>query len=552
MKSLYTLKGASAIAAALFCIPIALAAAADKASPTVTATLPYVDNSAISAKLRADPLLSVDMNRGEIVSRLMALWQNEFAAPQRESFKDKLSALRADRLLAVSLVGTFDGVLEVLSGQEKSDQALATLMSFSAATGSGSRKALGDPTRDLVYTPITPCLIADSRIGAAGGLSNPLLGNTLYSFPGNRAAGGTYANWGGAATDCGLSAGGIAALALVVNFLKPTADAYIGMSDQNSLATVLSTSAGAFTNNQYSSVTAIVPQVAATTVFFAAPAGVSLNVTIAVVGYFKAPGGGNGLRVIQGGLGPTVINGAANNTATGGSAITVSGGESNAAAGDYGTIGGGRQNSTGTYEATVAGGRANAATGGASAIGGGYANTATGSNSAVAGGFGNSAEGAVSAIPGGQSGWARLYGQTSSAAGSFSAARGTAQATQYVLRNRTTDATPTPLFLDGVSALISFEPGRAGVMDIQVVAFREGTGFTAGYTFKCVYTVVTGGAGIQPVGCFKTVVTEADLSWDVNIGFAPASSNLGILVTGVAGQNIRWVATVRATEVSTQ
>lgn len=62
---------------------------------------------------------------------------------------------------------------------------------------------------------------------------------------------------------------------------------------------------------------------------------------------------------------------------------------------------------------------------------------------------------------------------------------------------------------------------------------------------------MTGGAGIQPVGCFKTVVNDADASWDINIGFAPASSNLAILVTGVAGQNIRWVAIVRASEVST-
>ena len=49
-----------------------------------------------------------------------------------------------------------------------------------------------------------------------------------------------------------------------------------------------------------------------------------------------------------------------------------------------------------------------------------------------------------------------------------------------VLRNRTTDATPTPLLLDGVSALVRFEPGRAWVMDIQVIALREGTGFSAG------------------------------------------------------------------------
>ena len=45
-----------------------------------------------------------------------------------------------------------------------------------------------------------------------------------------------------------------------------------------------------------------------------------------------------------------------------------------------------------------------------------------------------------------------------------------------VLRNRMTDATPTPLLLDAVSVLVRFEPGRAWVMDIQVIALREAPG----------------------------------------------------------------------------
>lgn len=42
----------------------------------------------------------------------MTQWQSDVAAPQRESFKAKLAGLRADRLLAASLVGSFDGVLQ--------------------------------------------------------------------------------------------------------------------------------------------------------------------------------------------------------------------------------------------------------------------------------------------------------------------------------------------------------------------------------------------------------------------------------------------------------
>ena len=155
-------------------------------------------------------------------------------------------------------------------------------------------------------------------------------------------------------------------------------------------------------------------------------------------------------------------------------------------------------------------------------------------------------------MSGGLAAKARRYAQTANAAGSFSVNPGTAQATQYVLRNRTTDGNQNWLYLDGVSQTLVFEPGRAGLLDVQVVASAEGTGFSASYGFKCHYSVVVGGAAIQPTGCNKTVVYEAEATWDANVSFAPGTTSaFGISVIGLAGRNIRWVATVRATEVST-
>ena len=126
-------------------------------------------SSNLVLSLRADPLLSVDMNRQEIVGRLMTQWQGDVAAPQRESFKEKLAGLRADRLLAVSLVGSFDGVLQVLYGQEKADQAAVARNTLSTlgtnANQRDGQKALGDASIDLVYTPLTPCRLFDTRTG---------------------------------------------------------------------------------------------------------------------------------------------------------------------------------------------------------------------------------------------------------------------------------------------------------------------------------------------------------------------------------------------------
>ena len=80
---------------------------------------------------------------------------------QREALKAKLSGLRADRLLAATLVGSFDGLLKVVHSQESAASGMASI----SGAGADVQKALGDANIDLVYTPLTPCRLFDTRTG---------------------------------------------------------------------------------------------------------------------------------------------------------------------------------------------------------------------------------------------------------------------------------------------------------------------------------------------------------------------------------------------------
>jgi trimeric autotransporter adhesin len=180
------------------CVGLAMAALCDPLLAGAT-------QRSVGETHRADPLLSVDMNRSEIITRLMTQWQGEIGVNQRDNLRSKLNALRADRLLAASLLGSFDGVLELLATQEQ----------LSLANSERS-KVLGSAALDLVYTPVTPCRILDTRSagGAIGaGLSRDF--NAVVS------SGGNFSAQGGSSTDCGMVAAGQAAVAINVTAVTP-------------------------------------------------------------------------------------------------------------------------------------------------------------------------------------------------------------------------------------------------------------------------------------------------------------------------------------------
>lgn len=99
-----------------------------------------------------DSLLSVDMNRSEVIDRITANWDAELQKAKRAGFATQLNALLADELLSVSLAGSFEGVLKIMQVAQRW-----------AGASVDRAKAVGETTRDLVYTPIVPKRLLDSR-----------------------------------------------------------------------------------------------------------------------------------------------------------------------------------------------------------------------------------------------------------------------------------------------------------------------------------------------------------------------------------------------------
>ena len=145
----------------------------------------------------------------------------------------------------------------------------------------------------LVYKPLAPCRIMDTRSATAGsGVQGPIAGNVLKTLPGFITAGQNWGQYGGnAASDCGLTSppgASINAVALVATILNPNFDAYLGISDVNDLSTVLSNVALNYTATQGLSTMYIVPQIASNQIYFAMPAGLSAQLIYDVVGYYAA------------------------------------------------------------------------------------------------------------------------------------------------------------------------------------------------------------------------------------------------------------------------
>lgn len=85
---------------------------------------------------------------------------------------------------------------------------------------------IGSADKDLVFTPITPCRIIDTRlIGPTPG--TPIAAGATYVF----VTGGvsSFASAGGSATNCGLQTAGLNIAAISVNFVavSPSAAGYI-------------------------------------------------------------------------------------------------------------------------------------------------------------------------------------------------------------------------------------------------------------------------------------------------------------------------------------
>src|SRR5438477_4386429 len=139
-------------------------------------------------------LLTIDQNRATVVERIVGEWGDRLARTNAGIFPTQLrqilSGLRSDHLLAASLAGSVEGLRDVVSGAlVRTDAAVPpTLM---------HTKSLGDTTDDLVYTPVVPCRIVDTRSGG-GGVFLPGNQRNWLAFSSN------FTSQGGSATNCGI------------------------------------------------------------------------------------------------------------------------------------------------------------------------------------------------------------------------------------------------------------------------------------------------------------------------------------------------------------
>lgn len=184
---------------------------------------------------------------------------------------------------------TFEGAMAALDGVGRrlsDDRVSAVLAALPPGPIDARRtaiaKALGDTTRDLVYTPITPCRIVDTRNTPLGAIP----ANGSRSFV---AAGVTdYLQQGGTNGSCGMALEAPTALALNVTVVLPTIAGYTTVFPYGTARPTTASvnyAAGAIVNN---AIVAAVPTPVASfdfTVYSYAQA----HYVVDLVGYFDTP-----------------------------------------------------------------------------------------------------------------------------------------------------------------------------------------------------------------------------------------------------------------------
>jgi hypothetical protein len=175
--------------------------------------------------------------------------------------------------------------------------------------------------------------------------------------------------------------------------------------------------------------------------------------------------------------------------------------------------------------------------------------SATGTN-AVAIGSGSTASGTATIAVGSGSN-ATFQGAVAFANGQFATA-GDAQMLQFTMRNTTTNNTVTELFVDGTSLRAQLPANGNWNFEIQLSARRtDATGGNAGYRFEGVIIRDAANASTAFIGSpSKTVLGETNASWNANVVADTTNGALRIDVTCETGKTVRWVASVRITQVT--
>jgi hypothetical protein len=210
--------------------------------------------------------------------------------------------------------------------------------------------------------------------------------------------------------------------------------------------------------------------------------------------------------------------------------------------------------------AVLTGGQNNSAVGTHTVISGGISNNVSGSYSVVSGGGVNFVSGQYAVIIGGTRGLADRHGMNAFASANFSST-GDCQYVRFNLSNKTTNETPTELFLDGMAGgqRLTIPAGKIMTFQVRITGIKsDGTDQVSAFTFYS----ASGSQSVFPAGWIKNVsaTTTSNISnasyirSSDSVGWAISSDDtldcLKITVTGKTGETWRWIAIVEGAEIA--
>jgi len=157
------------------------------AATAVLAAATLLAGPASAATIRSETLLAIDQDRAAVIERIVDRFGGELAKSgagiDAAQLRAVLQRLRADHLLAASVAGSVDALRDVVARSLTSSSPVSAALAtpVMAGTASGVKKiaaidpgALGDAAADLVYTPVAPCRLFDTRT-SQGGAGTPAL-----------------------------------------------------------------------------------------------------------------------------------------------------------------------------------------------------------------------------------------------------------------------------------------------------------------------------------------------------------------------------------------
>jgi hypothetical protein len=227
--------------------------------------------------------------RGAIVAQIVRAWGPFVQQVHRTSasawagrMQGTFAAATDSNLQRAAGMKTFQGMMDALVGQHLTDAQVTDSLALQAQVlKSGPVTALlGSTTSDLVYTPLAPCRIADTRIVGGpigGGLSRGFHGYTASNFS---------AQGGNGSSNCGIPAN---PSALMLNVAAvPTQGGYLTVFPYGTtrpFAANLTYAGGVLAGNEIAAKMTI----GSATDEFSVFASGTTNVVVDVVGYFMAP-----------------------------------------------------------------------------------------------------------------------------------------------------------------------------------------------------------------------------------------------------------------------